>query len=291
MPDVIVRETASVLVSYDGLQADSHRMDMRRLGYAIVGLDHIITYGVVALTEQRIARPRERLEFDVVAGEPSKGSVEILGALMSAYQGTQGTLPIMIQIINDMYPDILWTWLSYVFKQLGGRDGEAEVHFVKLMEFYEKIHTDEKVDRERERQFLLTVIDRLAPQAAHVAVPVGNSSNVLRFRRPDGDETTEIGVPEADAVRSKEKLTVGDPSNLRLRIDGLVKHTNRGSVELPDEPGKFFSVEIRDPLFEVTPNPYIAAMNSSEAIEVVAVPSYRAGQLHKLYIMSLVGAE
>ena len=34
-----------------------------------------------------------------------------------------------------------------------------------------------------------------------------------------------------------------------------------------------------------TPNLYIAAMNSAEAIEVNAVPSYRGGELHKLYIM------
>lgn len=279
----------SVIISYDGLQASQHQIDMRRFGYAIVGLDHIITYGIVALTERRIARSRERIEFDVVAGEPREGSVEIIGALLTAYQGTQGNLPFLVQMINETMPDILWHWLSWVFKKLGGRDKEADPHFEKLMGFMENFLTEEKLDRERERQMLLNVIDRLAPHASAVAMPVGQSSNVLKFRKPDGSDTTEIGVPEAAAIRSKEPLEVGDPKTLRVRIDGLIKHTNRGSVELPDEPGQFFAAEIRDPIFEQTPNPYIAAMNSSEFIEVNVVPSYRSRELHKLYIMGLVG--
>lgn len=278
-------EPVSVIISYDGLQASQHRIDMRRFGYAIVGIDHILTYGIIALAERRIARPRERIEFDVVASSPQEGSVELIAALFTSYQGTQGQLPFLIQLINEAAPDILWHWLSWVFKKLGGRDKEADPHFDKLMEFKEKFLTEEKLDRERERQFLLQVIDRLSPHASAVAVPVGQSSNVLQFRKPDGKEVTEIGVPEAAAIRSKEPLEVGDPRSMRVRIDGLIKHTNRGSVELPDEPGQFFTAEIRDPIFEQTPNPYIAAMNSAEAIEVNAVPSYRGGELHKLYIM------
>ncbi|MGD9470749.1 MAG: hypothetical protein AB7G24_01470 [Novosphingobium sp.] len=287
MSGKVATETASVALSYDGLQASEHRIDMRRFGYAIVGLDHVVTHGVIALTERRIARPRERLEFDVVVGEPREGSVEILGALMAAYQGTQGNLPFLIQIINDAFPDVLWHWLSWVFKSLGGREKEADPHFVKLMEFSAKIHSDEKIDRERERQFLLQVLDRLAPHASAVAVPVGESSNVMRLRVPGTGQETEIGVPEAAAIRSKEPLEVGDPRIMRIRIDGLTKHTNRGSVELPDEPGRYFPAEIRDPLFEQTPNPYISAMNSSEEIHVNAVPSYRAGELFRIYIMGL----
>lgn len=287
MAELVATETANVIMSYDGLQAASHRIDMRRFGYAVVGLDHIVTFGVIALAERRVARARERLEFDVVATEPQAGSVEIIGALMAAYQGTQGQLPFLIQIINETFPDILWHWLSWVFKTLGGREKEADPHFVKLMEFAAQIHKDEKLDRDRERAFLLQVIEKLTNHTSAVAIPVGESSNVLSFRRPGGKEVTEISVPEAQAIRSKEPLEVGDPRLLKVRIDGLVKHTNRGSIELPDEPGVYVPVEIRDPLFEATPNPYISAMNSDEAIEVSAVPTYKAGELFKIYIMGL----
>lgn len=278
---------SSVVISYDGLQASQHRIDMRRFGYAIVGIDHIITYGIVALTEGRVARSRERLDFDVVVSEPNKGSVELIGALSTVYQGTQGNLPFLVQLINEAMPDILWHWLSWVFKRLGGRDQEAGPHFEKLMEFMGHLITEEKRDRERERRTLIKVADRLAPHASSVAMPVGHSSNVLKFRKADGSDETEISVPEAAAIRSKEPLEVSDPQVLKVRIDGLIKHTNRGSVELANEPNQFFPAEIRDPIFEQTPNPYISAMNSSEEIEVNVVQSYKQGELYKIYIMVL----
>jgi len=290
-----------VTIAYDGLQASSHRIDMRRFGYALVGFDHVVTYGVIALTERRIARSRERLDFDVVVGEPEKGSVTAVGGLMAAYSATQGNLPFLVQLINETMPDIVWHWVSWVFKTLGGRPKEADPHFEKLMEFAERVLEGqrldrdkerqsfelERLDREKERQFLLQVIDKLKPHAASVAMPVGQSSNELSFRRPGTTEETKLGVAEAEAIRSKEPIEVGDERILEIRIDGLTKHTTRGSVELSEEPGRYFPIEIRDPIFEFTPNPYISAMNSSEEIEVRAVPTYRAGELYKLYIMGL----
>lgn len=278
---------ADFIVSYDGLTASQHRMDMRRFGYAMVGLDHVITGGLIALSEHRVAKPRERVPFDLVASDPKRGSVELFGALMAGYQGSQGNLPFLVQLLNEAFPDLLWHWLSWVFKSLGGREKEAEPHFEKLLEFMGKVHSQEKTDRERERRFLFQVLDRIIPNAAAVAVPVGESSDVLRFKNPSGGKITEIGVAEAAAIRSKEPLEVGDPRSMRIRIDGLVRHTNRGSIELPSEPGRYYPAEIRDPVFEMSPNPYIEAMNNDQLIDVQAVPSFNSDEIHRLYIMSI----
>lgn len=156
---------ADFIVSYDGLTASQHRMDMRRFGYAMVGLDHVITGGLIALSEHRVAKPRERVPFDLVASDPKRGSVELFGALMAGYQGSQGNLPFLVQLLNDAFPDLLWHWLSWVFKSLGGREKEAEPHFEKLLEFMGKVHSQEKTDRERERRFLIQVLDRIIPNA------------------------------------------------------------------------------------------------------------------------------
>lgn len=282
-----VAEQAEFYLSYDGLQASSHRMDMRRLGYAMVGLDHIITVGVVGLLERRPARARERLMFDVVASEPRKGTVGILGAMMTAYTGTQGMLPYAVSVMKDKAPDFVWYWVCFVFKKLGGRDREAERLLEKIMDDYASINEQALADRQRERDFILQLVDRLKPAAAQVAVPMGESADVLRIARRPGGVAEEIGVPEAVAIRTKEPMEVGDRTVMKVRIDGLVKHTNRGSVELAGEPGRFVNAEIRDPLFEVTPNPYIAAMNSDELIEVSVVPTYKGGELFKLYVMGL----
>jgi len=287
MSDQTALEESGVYISYDGLQASGHRMDMRRLGYAMVGLDHIITVGVVALLERRAARPRERLLFDVVAAEPRRGSVGILGTMITAYTGTQGMLPYVVNVIKDKAPDYIWNWVSLVFKKLGGRDKEAEKILEKVMDQFSSIHEHNLADRQRERDFVLELVDRLKPSAAQVAVPLGESADVLRISRTPGGRAEEIGVPEAMAIRTKEPMEVGDPTTMKVRIDGLVKHTNRGSVELAEEPGKFVNAEIRDPLFDFTPNPYISAMNSDEIITVNVVPTYRDRELFKLYVMGI----
>ena len=290
MVEAIEASTLEIYLSYDGLQASSHRMDMRRLGYAMVGLDHIITVGVVGLLERRQARSRERLLFDVVATEPRKGTVGILGELMTAYTATQGMLPYAVSVMKDKAPDFVWYWVSFVFKKLGGREKEANILLDKVIDSFANIHKDTLIDRQSERAFILQLVDRLKPSAAQVAVPIGESADILRIAQsPDAENFQEIGVPEAAAIRAKEPLDVGDPKVMKVRIDGLIKHTNRGSVELADESGRFVNAEIRDVLFEVTPNPYIAAMNSDELIEVTVVPTYKAGELFKLYVMGIPG--
>lgn len=277
-----------VSIAYDGLQTSNHVMDMRRLGYAMVGLDHVITHGVVAVAERRLAKPRERFTFDVVSHAPTQGSLELIGGLYVAYQALQGTFPFILELMKDKCPELVWDWISLVFKSLGGREAEASVHMEKILDYMQSIHESEKIDREKERDFILKVIDRLAPHAQQVAVPVGEQAEKIKFKSLTGDGETEISVAEAAAIRSGEKLTVGDPYEVTLRIDGLIRHTNRGSVEFPDKLGTYVPAEIRDPLFMDSPNPYISSMNESNFINVRVVPSYRGDELRKLYVMQII---
>ena len=98
-------------ISYTGKVADDHQLDMRRFGYAIVGLDHLISSGLIAIVESRIAKSRERVDFTIVAQPPREGSVEVIGALLSAYQATQGTFPFWFELLDKNAPTIIWDWL------------------------------------------------------------------------------------------------------------------------------------------------------------------------------------
>lgn len=289
MPDVADTTSFDVYLSYDGLQAADHRMDMRRLGYAMVGLDHVITAGIIFLLEMRAVSPRERLMFDVVTAEPQQGTVGILGAIVTAHSGTQGMLPFAVSIMKDKAPDFVWYWVCFVFKKLGGKEKQAEVILEKVMDHLAEIHKLNLEDRQREREHVQEIVRNLKPYASQVAVPMGESADKLRIkRRPDSKNFEEIGIPEAVAIRTNQPVEVGDEQIMSLRIDGLIKHTNRASVELSDDPGNFVNAEIRDILFDFTPNPYISAMNSDENINVRAVPTYKDGILWKIYIMAIM---
>jgi len=277
-----------LVMRYDGLAAGSdHMIDMRRLGQALIGLDRVITIGWLAVTERRVPRRNERLSFNVVAGEPKANCVSVLANIATA---AQGTLPFAMPLIQAAAPDLIWNWVSYVFKMLGGRMKEADPHFERLMELTQSLHQGSLIDREKDRAFFLQVLNLVKAPAGNIIAPVGVSSSSISFVEPASGATTTLAFPEAEAVRSKEPLEVGDMQTMKIRIDGLIKHTRRATVVRPEEPARFLSAEVRDPAFDQTPNVYTDALGADAEITVLATPSYRAGELFRLYIMGLAPA-
>ncbi len=74
-------------------------------------------------------------------------------------------------------------------------------------------------------------------------------------------------------------------TKMRVRVDGMIKHSRALKVEIEDRPGHFVNAEVRDPAFEHMPNAYTRALESDAFIEVSAKPTYRDGELVKLHIM------
>jgi hypothetical protein len=272
-----------LVLRYDGLGAETeHMIDMRRLGNALVGLDKIITTGLIVVAEGRIPRRNERLPFRVVAGEPTANCVSVLAGVVT---GAQQSFPFAMSVIQTGAADLIWNWVSYVFKVLGGRMKEADPHFERLMELTKEMHQGDLQDREKMREFFLQVLDRIKPSAAAITAPVGESSNSVSFVEPKSGDATTLGIPMAEAVRSKEVLEVGDMREMKIRIDGITKHTRRASVISADQPDKFLPAEVRDPAFDQTPNIYTQALADDLEITVQATPTYRGEELYRLYIM------
>jgi hypothetical protein len=265
-----------------------HMLDMRRFGQALVGFDKVVTVGIFALAEGRLPRRNERLPFNVLAGEPKANCVSFLAALGT---GAQQAFPFAMSVFQAATADFLWNWISFAFKRLGGRMREADPHFLRLMELTESFRSGELADRERMRQFMLKVLEHLRPNAGGVTGPLGESSSSVSFIDPDSGSSTTLGIPEATAVRSKEPMEVGDMEIMTIQIDGLTKHSRRATVINMADPNRYIPAEIRDPLFDVTPNDYTDALGTGASLRVLATPTYRSGELFRLYIMGIERAE
>ena len=74
-------------------------------------------------------------------------------------------------------------------------------------------------------------------------------------------------------------------------MDGFVLHNRKLNVEHPHEPGRFISADVRDPLFELSPNPYTVAAQERRVIMAQVKPAYRKGRLERLYILNFEGSE
>jgi len=75
---------------------------------------------------------------------------------------------------------------------------------------------------------------------------------------------------------------------ITLKVDGIILHSRSLKVELPDEPGKFVTAEVRDPAFEGDPNPYLEAVNKTLTVQA-KISRRHSGELARLYIMNVVG--
>ncbi len=167
----------------------------------------------------------------------------------------------------------------------GGRQKDADPHFLALLEFAKQINASRDQSEERIQNFMLGVLDRLQRPAVNAVAPVGPSVKAVGIRVPGRDLETLVDEPMADAVRSKEKLDVGDMQQMRVRVDGIIHHNRQLKVEHPLESGAYITAQVRDPIFDGLPNIYTEAASMKGWLMVTAKPTYRDGRLYGLYIM------
>lgn len=270
---------------FDGLDADNHHMDARLLGRALVGLDRVVAETVFVAALGREPTPGERKELSVRVAAPEAGCVQIHGDIGAA----SGLLPFIIEAAKHPGTKFLFEFMSFLLKWKGGKPKEAAEH---QMEAYRILTEDRKDERatflqsQREWQkFSMEMADRLQSPLRQVAGPVGLTAETLTLPAPDGREPTVVDVPMAEAIRSNEPLEVGEMQRMRVRVDGVIKHTRRLKVETEDQPGEFVNAEVRDPAFDSRPNVYTQALEGDGYLDVDAKPTYRNGELVKLHIM------
>ncbi|VAW13394.1 hypothetical protein MNBD_ALPHA09-2111 [hydrothermal vent metagenome] len=282
----------SIRITYDGLDADQHMLDMRRFGEAMLGLDKIVNTGLIVLSEYRFPIKGERFSLQIRAKEPSVGSFEFFAYMAPV---AASTLQLVLEMFYTMGSDILWRWTSWIVNMNGGRPKEAEPHFTVLMELTKEIHKSRAESEVAQQAFFLEIADRLQYAAKGFVAPVGPSANSVAIEGRGQDDSrllTHVDVPMANAIRSKEKLEVGDMEKMRIRIDGLIHHNKQLKVEHPDEPGRYISAVVRDPSFMEADNVYTRALARHGFLDISAKPSHKAdGTIHTLYILDVKEVE
>ena len=274
-----------VRIHYDGLDATNHILDLRAFGHAAIGFDQVANMGLIALSDLRLPKKGERFPLRIVANEPKEGSFEFAIELAAL---TTTMLPIVHGLFNTMASELLWRWISWVTNATGGRKRAAEMDMEAMLPFVKEIHRSHAESEERWQQFTLELLDKAKEPAKQFVAPIGTSSDTVKISTRGKTQllTHLIDTPMADAIRSKEKLEVGDMEVMRLKVDGLIHHNKQLKVENPDHPGKFITANVRDPAFDEEHSIYTDAVAMRGILEVSAKPSRTPqGELKYLYIM------
>lgn len=270
------------VLKYYGLQADDHLLDLGRLGHSMVGAEKLVNTGLVVLGTGRIPKQRERFPLVVRTGPPRSGSVELVIAIQASF----GVLPLVHEKFWSQAVEIIWNWLAAVIFSKGGRMKDADPHIMKAAELLGEMHKGIRDDAEANRQFVLDVIDRMQPAARNFLDPVGPSCDQLKFGDPKNSKMQSVvDVPIADAVRSNDDIEVGDLTELRVTVDGIIHHSKSLKVVDPENADRYVTAPIRDPAFDNLPNIYGDAAGNKSDLLVTAKPARKGGLLHKLYIV------
>jgi hypothetical protein len=279
-----------IRIRFDGGDADKNTIDMRQLGEALVGIDRIMSDGLIAIFGARIPKKGERAPLTLKAKEPQAGSYE----LVSYFQEAAAMLPLGMPILAQCGPDLLWDWFKAVIYRFSGRRDLAEV----ALETIERDNRDHLAARDKADQrtheeriayieVLRQTLLRLGPAAAQSASPVGRSVRRLGVSS-DKHPPFVVDEPTADALRQYGGSEFGDLQEMILRTDGFNFHTRRLVVHHPERSG-YINAAVLDPSFGEESNPYTLAATRKALIRVIAKPGYREGNLEEIYILDFRG--
>ncbi|AQR62750.1 hypothetical protein BZG35_14645 [Brevundimonas sp. LM2] len=272
-------EQFRINIRFDGLDADDHVIDMRLFGEAMIGLEKTLSAGLNALATGSVP-PRSKLMLAIKATPPRDGCVQLDAVIELA----QGVLPILKPALLAAGGAIAKHLISATIKRFGGSRGQSASEVEKVLDLMKV----EKDDRQRERETLLGVIDRLRPAAVQMMAPVGRSAEQLTITSANDDDPTVFDVPMAQALRSRSDLEVSEMQPMRLKVDGITVHTRTLKVEDPNVPGRYVTAEVRDPAFTDGENVYTQSV--TKMLDVQAKATYREGILHRIHIMDAKAA-
>ena len=264
---------ARVTVSFHGGHAKEHLIRMRELGESLIGVERIVAAGLRVLETGRLPKPRERTPY-VIETTPRHGSIHIPVLI----QENAFLLPLLQDLYLTGITEAIWKWLNGVMYKLGGRKREGDEHFRALERLLERSMEHSHLEK-------MSLI-RLNAAARQAVYPVGRSCEFLGVANGQSGEESIIDLPMAQAIRSADKLEVGNTYRVRIQVDGLMHHNRQLKVLHPREPGRFITARVQDPTFHQTPNVYTDAVATNGLLDVLAKDALRRdGKIHTMYIL------
>lgn len=288
-----VENGPGLIVRFEGGHANEHYLRSRQLGESLIGFERLIAAGLFAVERGRLPRGRERMPFAVYATAPQRGSLEVWLLENAAF----------LQLFQELYlsgaKDIIWHWINGVMLRFGGRPRGAARHMDSFLDLHKQyislqeqqmslqeqnISLQKQVEANRHDE-IMAAIDTLANSTRQAVSPIGRSCHRMFFGNGEPGRATEVDAPMADAIRSRSKLKVVDMDTVLVRVDGLTHHNRQLKVAYPEEPNRFLTAVVRDPVFESTPNVYTDAATEQGLLEVRAKATMKDGRIQKLYVM------
>lgn len=281
-----------IKVSFDGKEADYHRMDAVHLGASLQDIAKV--YNSIGHMHFHLEmKQSHHSHVRVQVGPPERGSLFYFVYLMLLH-GELAVFP-------ELYFEAAEICVPELFKALIAKKTGQQALLEKSLELIdrqqhnyaqlaEKMHEDHVNTQSRmmdQQDTLLRLVDKLATNnnkaLSEVAAPVGKSVDEVK-QIPNNSEPIVIDAAIAEALRSPEEMKVGDVKTY-FGVFAMIDKTSGRFKFVEKESGETLKGQITDPAVSIPENIYTHALDSAKLLEVTAKPLLKEdGSLHNIYI-------
>lgn len=271
-----------IIIRFDGLDAERHKIELGALGESLKGLSRIIGVAGNFAATQRFVRHRDALAVRVVAREPEHGCFQIHAWIEWVNQNS---------LFTTVIGGLTVTLVSYIFKSAAGQKEEMRQLRGALDTAIKELGTRDQTIVDR----LLTTVDKMAeallPATRQAVAPIGETVSKLTVSGTDPTSPIAVvGLAEKQAIMSELDAEVGPESTYSIRITELDVETGNCRLALPHDADQRIAGRITDPAGTLPHNPYANALASQRPIFVRAKPIIKDGDIERLYISNTVEA-
>ena len=274
-----------IIIRYDGLDADSHVIDLGLLGQSIQGASRLLgSAGSIVLTGQ-FAKQTQALSVRVLAGQPQAHCWEIPAIITTVLLPAAAPMLLTIREAATAAATRAATGIvNYAISKVGGRNKEAEMsRDIAIKALEEMGHTSRAA---------VDAIERVAlsqrPAIKLFVTPVGASCSLARIGEPSFGAVS-VDVATRDVIDAPEEIEIGETSDYEILISefDFKNRSCKFSMRDQTDPNERFNGEITDPVAQAPKNPYSTALDNQRWIWVRAKAQVKGGELDRLYISDL----
>lgn len=268
-------DIAPIIITYEGLDADSHSLDMALLAQSIEGFGRIIsTVASYALTAQ-YHRQLDIMPVRAKVQEFSPGSLSIKVALDYLRQG---------KLVPDV-GDLIKATMKWIMARMAGKkdtDHMKEALSQLLLQNGTLIQNNHECNM-RTHDLLDRMADGLLPSARKAVAPVGESCREARLAL--GQEAITVWN-EDDKARIEDKIVPSiQPSQyFNVYVTEIDIATGAAKVSFGIDDQRRIKAKISDPVVFDPGNPYAMALAQQSPLAVLAKSEFVDGEIVMLHI-------
>jgi hypothetical protein len=265
-----------ILIRFDGLDADTHELDMSGLAESLKGISRIL--GVVGnfLATEKLTLHRDAMSVQVVAKPAQAHCFELLAAFKWVSENP---------LVSGTLATLAATAITYVFKRAANQREEMKQLRGALDNAIKELgHKDQgNIDR------LLSTIERMADaltsSAKSAVAPIGVSANTLTIGPVSSKDKLVIDAETKKKIHAERNLDISDEKILNVLISELDLMNGSCKIGLSGDQEIRYNGIISDPALSIPMSVYAIALAMQIEISVKGkIVTKYDGTIEKIYI-------